>query len=40
MVSETLSDEEICERTLIDRLVSMAKRAKPLLTYGWSVLLN
>ncbi len=38
MVSETLSDDDVSNRTLIDRLVSAAKRARPLLTYGWTVL--
>jgi hypothetical protein len=38
MASETLSDDDVCDRSLIDRLVSAAKRAKPLLSYGWTVL--
>lgn len=38
MVSETLSDDEVCSAGLIDRMVTAAKRAKPLLTYGWTVL--
>jgi uncharacterized protein (DUF2461 family) len=37
IVSETLSDEDIGSARLIDRMVSLAKRAKPLLDYGWSL---
>lgn len=38
MVSETLSDDDVCSPVLIERMVSAAKCAKPLLTYGWTVL--
>jgi uncharacterized protein (TIGR02453 family) len=37
MVSETLSDEDVTSPKLIDRMVALAKRSKPLLDYGWSV---
>ncbi len=37
MVSEVLSDEETASPRLIERMVSLAKRAKPLLDYGWSL---
>ena len=37
IVSETLSDEDIASTRLIERMVSLAKRAKPLLDYGWSL---
>jgi len=37
VVSEMLSDEEITSARLIERMVSLAKRSKPLLDYGWSV---
>jgi uncharacterized protein (TIGR02453 family) len=37
-VSETLSDDDVCSAGLVDRMVDLAKRAKPLLNYGWSVM--
>ena len=37
IVSETLSDEEIESPRVVERMVSLAKRAKPLLDYGWSL---
>jgi uncharacterized protein (TIGR02453 family) len=36
-VSETLTDDDVGSPKLIDRIVSLAKRSKPLLDYGWSV---
>jgi uncharacterized protein (TIGR02453 family) len=38
MVSEQLSDETVMDGTLVDISVTLAKRAKPLLEYGWKVL--
>jgi uncharacterized protein (TIGR02453 family) len=37
-VSEELPDEAVMDRKLVDISVSLAKRAKPLLEYGWKVL--
>ena len=37
-VSEDLSDSDVCSPKLIDRMVALAKRSKPLLEYGWSVM--
>jgi len=36
-VSETLSDRDIADARLIERMVAFAKKARPLLTYGWSI---
>jgi uncharacterized protein (TIGR02453 family) len=38
IISETLSDDDVASERLIDRMVDLAKRAKPLLEYGWSLL--
>jgi len=38
MVSENLSDAQVCSPQIIERMVDGAKRAKPLLEYGWSTL--
>ena len=35
---EQLSDSEISKASLVERIVDLAKRSKPLLNYGWSVL--
>jgi uncharacterized protein (TIGR02453 family) len=32
-----LTDSEIASRTLVDRIVTLAKDAKPLLDFGWSL---
>ena len=37
-VSEDLSDSDVCSAKLVDRMVALAKRAKPLLEYGWSLM--
>src|SRR5581483_5280446 len=37
MASETLSDADVGGPHLIERMVAFAKRAKPLLEYGWSL---
>jgi uncharacterized protein (TIGR02453 family) len=37
VVSERFSDKDVTGRRLIDRMVSLAKRAKPLLSYGRSL---
>lgn len=37
MVSERLSDDDVMDGTLIDRSVGLAKAAKPLLEFGWSL---
>ena len=37
-VSEELTDEDISSKKLVTRIVDLAKRAKPLLEYGWSVM--
>ena len=36
-VSEELTDKDVSSRRLIDRMVSLAQRAKPLLDYGGSL---
>jgi uncharacterized protein (TIGR02453 family) len=38
MVSEALSDAEVADPRLIERVVAFAKSGKPLLEYGWAVL--
>lgn len=38
MVSEKLSDGDLADAGLIERCVALAKKAKPLLEYGWDVL--
>ena len=38
MVSRELSDEEVMDEGLVAECVGLAKRAKPLLEYGWHVL--
>ncbi len=38
VVSERLSDDDVMDKGLIDRSVSLAKKAKPLLEYGWTIL--
>ncbi len=38
MVSEKLSDAQLCSSQIIERMVDGAKRAKPLLEYGWSTI--
>jgi uncharacterized protein (TIGR02453 family) len=38
MISEPLTDEDVCSPRVIERMVDVAKRAKPLLSYGWTVL--
>jgi uncharacterized protein (TIGR02453 family) len=38
MVSETLTDKDVCSPRIVERMVDGAKRARPLLTYGWTVL--
>jgi uncharacterized protein (TIGR02453 family) len=35
IASETLLDEDVMNAGLVERVVSLAKRAKPLLMYGW-----
>ena len=37
IVSETLSDADLAGARLAERVVALAKRAKPLLTYGWNM---
>ncbi len=37
IVSERLSDKDVSSRRLVDRMVALAKKAKPLLDYGRSV---
>lgn len=37
-VNEKLSDEDVCSARVVERVVDAAKRAKPLLTYGWAAL--
>ena len=36
-VGETLSDKDVSSRRLIDRMVTFAKKAKPLMAYGSSI---
>lgn len=38
IVSENVKDADVCSPQIIDRIVDGAKRAKPLLEYGWSTL--
>ena len=38
IVSENLSDADVSDAGLIERSVRLAKNAKPLLDYGWSIL--
>lgn len=35
MVSETLSDAQVCSPQIVEQMVDGARRAKPLLEYGW-----
>jgi uncharacterized protein (TIGR02453 family) len=37
ITSETLSDDDVMSAGLVERIVSHAKRAKPLLVYGWNI---
>jgi uncharacterized protein (TIGR02453 family) len=37
ITSEALSDEDVMQARLVERVVSLAKRAKPLLVYGWDI---
>lgn len=37
IVSETISDTQVCSPQIIEHMVDCAKRAKPLLQYGWTV---
>lgn len=37
MTAEDLSDEDVSGAGLIERIVSLAKRSKPLFEYGWSI---
>lgn len=37
ITSQTLSDEDVMSARLVGGIVSLAKRAKPLFTYGWSL---
>jgi uncharacterized protein (TIGR02453 family) len=37
MASENLTDADVSSAGLIERMVSLAKRAKPLLDYGWDL---
>jgi uncharacterized protein (TIGR02453 family) len=39
IVSEKLSDDDVIKRALIDRCVDLAKKSKPLLEYGWQILI-
>jgi uncharacterized protein (TIGR02453 family) len=39
ITSETLSDDDVMDAGLVERVVSLAKRAKPLLVYGWAAIL-
>lgn len=36
-VSEKLSDQDVMDKRLVDRSVGLAKKAKPLLEFGWSL---
>ena len=38
MTGERLSDAEISKASLVERIVELARRSKPLFNYGWSVL--
>ena len=37
VVSEPLSDKDVSSRTIVNRIVALAKKSKPLLTYGWAL---
>lgn len=37
ITSERLSDDDVMSAALVQRIVSLAKRAKPLFTYGWNL---
>jgi len=37
ITSEPLSDDDVMSPQLVQRIVSLAKRAKPLLQYGWNI---
>jgi uncharacterized protein (TIGR02453 family) len=37
VVSEMLCDDDIADAGLVDRIVALAKRSKPLLDYGWNL---
>jgi hypothetical protein len=37
MVNDGLSDDDVMDGSLIDRSVALAKAAKPLLQFGWSL---
>jgi uncharacterized protein (TIGR02453 family) len=37
ITSEPLSDEDVTGARLLERIVSLAKRAKPLFAYGWHI---
>jgi uncharacterized protein (DUF2461 family) len=37
ITSEVLSDDDVMNAGLVERVVSLAKRAKPLLVYGWTL---
>jgi uncharacterized protein (TIGR02453 family) len=37
MISETLTDNDVMSRALIDRMAAIGKRAKPLLDFGWGL---
>jgi uncharacterized protein (TIGR02453 family) len=37
IVSERLSDKDVSSKRIIDRMVALAKKAKPLLDYGWDI---
>jgi uncharacterized protein (DUF2461 family) len=39
IVSEQLTDKDVMDRRLVDRAVELAKKSKPLLEYGWNVLM-
>jgi uncharacterized protein (TIGR02453 family) len=38
IASEELSDDDVESEDLVDRMVALAKRSKPLLDYGWSLI--
>jgi len=38
IVSEQLRDEDVMDKRLLDKAVSLAKKSKPLLEYGWEIL--
>lgn len=40
IVSEQLTDEEVMDKRLVDKAVALAKKSKPLLEYGWKLLLG